>query len=240
MMGMVTESLRINVDDDTTVTGALDYPQECKPGVTPGLVLAHGAANDLHHPLLAAVAQGLASRGAAIVIRFNFPYRERGASSPSSMDSLTAAYRRAHDTLMDREGCYPGPVFLGGKSLGAKVAAELVSRHHEGEGLLGQGLVFLGFPLHAPDKERIRTGSLRRIGIPSLFVEGTKDPFCDLELLRPVVEELAAPGRVFVVEGGGHSMEVPESAGRSQEEVYASIVREITEFMEENTARSTG
>jgi len=134
----VAESLRIHVDDGTSVTATVNRPQECKSGQTPGLILAHGAANDLNHPLLKAVAEGLADRRTAIVIRFNFPHRERGASSPSSMDSLAAAYRRVHDTLADYEACTPGPIFMGGKSLGAKVAAELVSRHHEGEGLLGE------------------------------------------------------------------------------------------------------
>jgi len=183
------------------------------------------------------VAEGLADRRTAIVIRFNFPYRERGASSPSSMDSLAAAYRRVHDTLADYEACTPGPIFLGGKSLGAKVAAELVSRHHEGEGLLGEGLVFLGFPLHAPDKERVRTGSLRRVGIPSLFIEGTKDPFCNLDLLYPALEDLAVPARVFVVEDGGHSLEVPKSSARSQKEVYDSVIEEIAGFIRENIDR---
>lgn len=232
---VVTKTVTIQVDEATEVSGVIMQPETCRPGVTPGLVLAHGANNDLEHSLLVALAAGLADRGAASSVRFNFPYRERGASSPDRMEVLEQAYRRAHDVLVDDEICPPGPVFLGGKSLGARVAAELVSRHHEGEGLLAAGLVFLGYPLHAPGrKEKLRLEPLRRIGVPSLFVEGTRDPFCDLDLLRPLVAKLDRPGSLRLVEGGGHSYELPRAAGRSQEEVYAEVVDAVAAFITEH------
>lgn len=228
---MIERSLRIEVDG-ADVTGALTWPEHCRAGVTPGLVLAHGASHDLDHPLLVAVATHLAKTGTAVVLRFNFPYREHGASTPDRPAVLEAAFRRAHDALVDDGVCPPGRVFLGGKSLGGRVAAELVSRHHEGEGLLAAGLVLLGYPLHAPGRtDRLQLQPLRRIDVPSLFVEGTRDPFCDLDLLRPAVAGLDVPGTLYLVEGGGHSFETPRSSGRTLEDTYADVATEVARFI---------
>ena len=142
------------------------------------------------------------------------------------------AYRRAHDALLDDPVCPPGPVFLGGKSLGARVAAELVSRRAEGEGLLAAGLVFLGFPLHAPGKkDQPRLQPLRRIDVPTLFIAGTHDPFCDLETLRTAMAALEHPGTLYLVEGGDHSLHVPASTGLTVEDVYLQVAQEIARFV---------
>jgi uncharacterized protein len=230
---MLTQRLTVPLDGDRTISAIIDRPDDCRPGKTPGLVLAHGMNNDLTHPLLEAVAHGLAERGTAATIRFNFPYRERGSSSPDRPAVLESALRRAHDVLVDDLECPAGAVFLGGKSLGARVVAELASRGHEGEGLLAAGLVFLGYPLHAPDgKGKLRLEPLRRIGVPSLFVEGTRDPFCDLELLRPIVAGLDHPGTLVEIEGGGHSYELRRGAGRGADEVYRDVADIVAGFVE--------
>ena len=233
---MSAVSLRIHVDRDLEVTAVVDRARECREGATAGLVLAHGANNDLNHPLLAAVAGHLADAGTATVLRFNFPYMERGSKSPDPPARLEAAFRRAHDVLIDDQVCPPGPVFLGGKSLGARIAAELVSRHHEGEGLLAAGLVFLGYPLHAPGrKDRLRLEPLRRIDVPSLFLCGTRDPLCDLDLLRPVVERLDHPGTIVVVEGGDHSLEPRRSDERTAEDVRGFVAHAVETFIRAHT-----
>ena len=142
------------------------------------------------------------------------------------------AYRRAHDALLDDRVCPPGPVFLGGKSLGARVAAELVSRRAEGEGLLAAGLVFLGFPLHAPGKkDQPRLQPLRRIDVPSLFIAGTHDPFCDVETLRKAMAALEHPGTLYLVEGGDRSLHVPASTGLTVDDVYLRVAQEIARFV---------
>lgn len=229
---MLEHRIRIDIDGGDHVSGVVSRPEECRRGVTPGLVLAHGAKNDLSHPLLVAVACGLAATGAAIVLRFNFAYSEHGGETPDRIERLELAYRRAHDALVDDPVCPPGPVFLGGKSLGARVAAGLASRHHEGEGLLTNGLVFLGFPLHAPGRsEKPRVDLLQRLDVPSIFVEGTRDPFCDLDVLRPALAAMPVPGDLVVIEGGGHSLEVPRSAAADQRSVDARIVASIAEFI---------
>lgn len=229
---MIEKRVWIDIGGGDKVSGAIDRPEDCRRGVTPGLLLAHGAKNDLEHPLLAAVAHGLAARGAAIVLRFNFAYSEHGADTPDRLDRLELVYRRAHDALVDDDICAPGPMFLGGKSLGARVAAGLATRHHEGEGLLTNGLVFLGYPLHGPGRsESPRLEAIDRIDVPSLFVEGTKDPFCDLDVLRTALAGMPLPGELHVVEGGGHSLEVARRSGRDPDSVNAEVVEAIANFI---------
>jgi predicted alpha/beta-hydrolase family hydrolase len=233
---MVEKRIWIDVGGGDRVSAVIDRPETCRRGVTPGLILAHGAKNDLEHPLLVAVAHGLAALGAASVLRFNFCYSEHGAPNPDRMEKLEQVYRRAHDVLVDDEVCRPGPIFMGGKSLGARVAAGLATRHHEGEGLLTHGLIFLGYPLHGPGKaDNPHLETISRIDVPSLFLEGTRDPFCSLDVLRPALAAMPVPGELHVVDSGGHSLEVPRSSGRTQESVDAEVVQAVAAFIESHS-----
>lgn len=229
---MVTRTLQIQTAAGATISGVVNAPERCSPGLTPGLVLAHGQNNKMHLPLLVAVAEHLASSGLASVLRFNFPYAERGAERPDAAPVLQAAFRSAHDALTKDPACPTGPMFLGGKSLGARIAAELASRGPEDEGLAAAGLVFLGFPLHAPGrKDQPHLEPLRRINVPALFIAGTRDPFCDLAVLEAAAAGLAHPGTVHLIEGGNHSFEVPAAAGRSQEDVHREIAERVARFV---------
>lgn len=147
--------------------------------------------------------------------------------------------RHAYDTLTRDAVCPPGPVYLGGKSLGARMAAELVSRYYEGEGVLPAGLILLTYPLHKPGrKDRLALEHLRRIDVPSLFVVGSEDPFCDLTLLPPVLNRLDRPGRAFLVQGGDHSLRVKEP-GR-QDDIYRSVTEAVAAFILETSRSDQG
>lgn len=229
---MVKRTVEISAPAGSSVTGVVANPEQCRPGATPGLVVAHGHANDLNQPLIVFVGDYLAEQGVASSLRFNFPYAERGSTTPDRPAVLEATFRRAHDTLADDAICPPGAVFLGGKSMGARIAAELVSKGPEGDGLLTAGLVFLGFPLHAAGrKEKPGLEPLRRINVPSLFLAGTRDPFADPDLLRRTVAGLDVPGILHMVEGADHSFHVPSSTGVPQEEVFRAIAERIAEFI---------
>jgi len=229
---MVKRTVEISAPAGSSVTGVVTNPEQCRPGVTPGLVVAHGRANDLSQPLLVFVTEFLANQEVASPLRFNFPYAERGSATPDRPAVLEATFRRAHDTLADDAVCPPGAVLLGGKSMGARIAAELVSKGPEAEGLLTAGLIFLGFPLHAAGgKNRPGLEPLRRINVPSLFVAGTRDPFADPDLLQRTVAGLDVPGILHVVEGADHSFHMPSSTRVPQEEVFRGIAERIAEFI---------
>jgi predicted alpha/beta-hydrolase family hydrolase len=176
-------------------------------------------------PLVVAVAEGLSARGHT-TLRFNFPYKELGRKAPDPRPKLEQCYRAAVAAFAAR--ARPKRLVIGGKSLGGRVASLLA-----GDGLACDGLVFLGYPLHpAGRKDELRDGHLAAIPAPMLFVEGTRDPLCDLELLRPVLAKLGGRATLHVVEGGDHSFDLLKSAGRSREDVYAEIVAAVDGWLQ--------
>ena len=228
----IRSTFKLAVSTRAAVTIKVDTPPQSAADA-PAFILAHGANNDLDFPLLAYLAVHLAETGRATVVRFNFPYVERGVTSPDPRAVLEETFMRVYGHVIEALIAPGTPVFVGGKSLGGRAAAELVSRRHEGEGLLAAGLVVLGYPLHAMGKrERLFTEPLRHIDIPSLFCIGTRDSLCDPELLRPVLAGLEHPGELYVVEGGDHSLHLPRSMGRQPEDSYPAVSREVAAFIE--------
>jgi predicted alpha/beta-hydrolase family hydrolase len=225
-----SSTFKLTVTDATAITVKVDAPPQSKPG-TPALVLAHGANNDLDFPLLVHLATHLAENGQAVVVRFNFPYVERGVTSPDPRAVLEQTFARVFDHVVNELVTPGAPVFVGGKSLGGRTAAELVSRGQTGDGLAAAGLIVLGYPLHAPGREdRPNYEPLRHIDIPSLFFVGTRDPLCNTELLRPAIASLVCPGELYVVEGGDHSLHLPRSSGKEAEGSYPVIADEVAAF----------
>ena len=195
------------------VTTAVDTPRGVEPGRTPVLVLAHGAGSDLRSEFLEYFAAALSERGLCVV-RFNFPYTEQGGRRPPDrMDVLVDTYREVVAAQAKRTGSPRGPLFVGGKSMGGRAASVMVA-----QGLVRpSGLVFLGYPLHpAGKKDELRSEHLAKVKRPMLFVQGSRDPLCDLELLRSERQRLALAGSLHVIEGGGHSLELPRSEAARQ------------------------
>ena len=237
MPSPTVRNFKLSIPGAGTVSAKADMPADDMPGA-PALILAHGAANDLDYPLLAYLGEHLARALGATVLRFNFPYVERGAEhSTDSAAILEETLRSAHKhvaTLVPAET----PVFVGGKSLGGRVAAELVSRRVEGDGLAVAGLVELGYPLHAPGRtDRVNVKPLRHIDVPSLFCIGSRDAFCDLDLLRPLLATLLAPAELYVVEGGDHSLILSRSSGKAPDGAYADVAAKVAAFLISATAK---
>jgi len=88
------------------------------------------------------------------------------------------------------------------------------------------GLVFLGFPLHAPGRrESVRGDHLMHVPCPMLFHQGTRDRLADLELLRPLLERVGPHATLHVLEGGDHSLKMLKRSGRTREDVLAEVAR---------------
>jgi len=90
--------------------------------------------------------------------------------------------------------------------------------------LSAQGLILLGYPLHATGKkDTLRDSHLYEMNIPMLFFAGTRDTLCDLSLLNGVLNKLKASWDLLVIEGGDHSFHLPKSANTGQEDVYNKV-----------------
>jgi predicted alpha/beta-hydrolase family hydrolase len=192
------------------------------PGSTALLVLAHGAGAGMRHPFLERMAQALGERGVA-TYRYEFLYMEKRAGRP---DPPAVAEARVREAVQDAAHEAPGlPLFAAGKSFGGRMTSQAQAR----EPLPGvRGLVFLGFPLHPPGRPgTARAEHLSQVRIPMLFLEGTRDEFAGLDLLRPIVNDLAG-ATLHVVEGGDHSFKVLKKSGRDEAGVMSELADTIT------------
>ncbi len=184
------------------------------------LVLAHGANNNMEQPLIAGLHELLARQG-LVTVRFNFPYAEEGRKHPDSDEALEGAFRLVLEYVGEMEEFKGLEMFLGGKSMGARLAAQLVAQD-----VGANGLIFLGYPLHPPGKpEKLRDQPLYQLPCPVLFIEGGRDPFCRLDLLGQVLGQMPVRSDLHLIPGVGHSFEIP--GGRMSPEIIEEISRVI-------------
>ena len=168
---------------------------------------------------------------------FDYDYMRAGRKRPDSLPQLIAAHRAALGTFVNRESqCVnreePSTpcVLLVGKSMGGRIGCH-VSLEEKVD-----GVICLGYPLCAMgDRTKLRDEVLRALTTPILFVQGTRDALCPLDLLQRVRGEMKAPNFLHVVEGGDHSLRVPkrqlQAMGEMQEDVDRRILKSIAEFV---------
>jgi predicted alpha/beta-hydrolase family hydrolase len=111
---------------------------------------------------------------------------------------------------------------VAGKSMGGRMMSLHLARHGAGA---ARGAVYLGYPLHPPgNPRRLRAEHLGDVPVPQLFVSGTRDALCKLDLLRPIVEGLGGRARLHVVEGGDHSLAVSRRDPLAGSDVWLDVV----------------
>jgi uncharacterized protein len=169
------------------------------------IVLAHGAGAGMTHAFMENLAAQLADASIGTV-RYNFPYMEKGSNRP---DVPAIAEKTVGVVLANTQEVFPEtPIFLGGKSFGGRMSSQFVAKQKP-SGV--KGIVFYGFPLHAPGKPDIpRADHLKSINIPMLFLQGTKDALASLPLMEKVCQGL--PSATLVkFEGADHSFKIKKT-----------------------------
>ena len=194
-------------------------------------VFAHGAGANMQHHFMSDMAEALAERGIA-TLRFNFPYMESGRRSPDPQPVLEAYVRSA--CARARELAPALPLFAGGKSMGGRMTSNAVAREPI-DGL--RGIIFFGFPLHAPNRPALgREAHLALVGVPMLFLQGTRDDLADLGLIKQVCAQLPLTAHLHVVEAADHSFEVLKKSGRTGAEVRAELADRSAAFIQQFSA----
>lgn len=220
------QSVSIGVDSSQRVSGLLQLPREARACC----VLAHGAGAGMTHPFMTAIADGLVERNVAS-LRYQFPYMERGSKRPDAPRIAQGTVRAAIAEALRRA---PGlALFAGGKSFGGR----MTSQAQAASPLPGvQGLVFLGFPLHAPGQPSNERGQhLFDVQVPMLFMQGTRDEFADLQLLKPLIEQLGGRATLELIQDADHSFHVPARSGRKDFEVRREMLDQLVEWIGRST-----
>jgi predicted alpha/beta-hydrolase family hydrolase len=206
---------------DPPVRGFLHRP-ESPSGE--GLVLTHGAGGNAQSGLLMAISEAFAGAGFT-VLRCDLPFRQLRRFGPP----------RPGDAARDREGLknaiaqmrklVSGHVFLGGQSYGGRQASMLLA-----EEKLADGLLLLSYPLHAPSKpDQPRTQHLPKLHVPTLFVQGTRDPFGSIEEIEAARKLIPAKTELLIVEGAGHDLGFKGKSKR--EDLPGEVVEHFRDFL---------
>ncbi|HVE97783.1 MAG TPA: alpha/beta family hydrolase [Mycobacteriales bacterium] len=190
------------------------------------VVLGHGAGGDRTAAVLVATAEALVAAGVAVA-RFDQPYRVAGRRAPAPPAALDSAAVAVTAALRRRAALGDVPVFLGGKSSGARVACRCAGA------LDAAGVIALGFPLRPPGRpDRSRAGELLAVprGVPVLVCQGQRDPFG-----APDDIAAATAGRADVtvraVVGGDHSFTARRADGRTTASCLAEVAAAVVAWV---------
>ncbi|MEO6462179.1 MAG: alpha/beta family hydrolase [Candidatus Eisenbacteria bacterium] len=218
--------VRIRVDATTTVSGVLAAPAPGAGRARAAVVLGHGEGADMTNAFLCAVHEGLAERG-ALVLKFDFAYTEAGRRAPDPPARLLATYRAAVAWIDAQPAARGLPRILCGKSMGGRIASHVAAAGDPADGLL-----FLGYPLHPAGRpDKLRDAHLAQVQAPMLFIAGTRDPLCDLELLAPVLARLGRRATLAVIADGDHSFHVRKSSGRDDAAATGEVIAAAAQWI---------
>ena len=222
---MIRRSERpVRINGEAQVTALVYHAAE--PRLDAALILAHGAGAGQHSTFMTAFATAFAELGVD-AITFNFLYTEQRRRIPDRRPALEACYAAVIQSVKSELGGNT-PLFIGGKSMGGRIAT-----HVAGAGLADapRGIVLLGYPLHPPGRpHQRRDAHLPDVRCPMLFVQGSRDTFGTPSELEPVFASLRAPATLYVVDGGDHSFKVSGAGGR-QAQVFLDMQRAVVKWM---------
>jgi|SRR5438477_8649362 len=196
--------------------------------MTPLLLFAPGAGAPSSHPWMQDWKKPLS--GIGVVETFDYDYLREGRRRPDRLPQLIAAHRKALKRVRERHRAES--IILVGKSMGGRVGCHLSLEEKV------DGLVCLGYPLCGMgDRTKLRDEVLRALTTPILFVQGTRDSLCPLDLLERVRAEMKAPNFLHSVEGGDHSLRVPKSqlqgTSKTQQDINQQILKAIGKFVDQ-------
>ncbi|MCB0279482.1 MAG: alpha/beta hydrolase [Calditrichaeota bacterium] len=189
-------------------------------------LFAHGAGAPMQHKSMEAYSTALADLGIA-TLRFNFPYTEQGKKSISPKPVLYKTLRSAIDFA---DSLKLGlPIFAGGKSMGGRMFSNALSESPDDR---VKGLIFFGFPLHAPGKDSLdRAEHLLKLQLPMLFLQGDRDKLANPDLMRELDKQLGKRSSLLMIEFADHSHHVPKKSGRTDQDVLQEMSKTIVNWI---------
>ncbi|MDA1127677.1 MAG: dienelactone hydrolase family protein [Chloroflexi bacterium] len=185
-------------------------------------VYAPGAGSNIEDPFGQFLSLRLACEGITTV-RFQFPYMEAGKRPPDRPPLLQETWRAAIRVARSDNG----KLIVGGRSMGGRVASQVVS-----QGTQVDGLALFAYPLHAPAKPTVwRDEHLPDIGVPTFFCSGDRDNFASPNELNTVTSKIPNP-TVHILSGADHGFAVLKASGRSRQDVWDDALEAILGWLE--------
>jgi len=198
------------------------------------IIFAHGAGADMHHEFMEQITV-LFNKANINVLRFNFPYMDKRIElgkryPPDRMPKLIDCYSSVISNFVDNDHNNELPLFIGGKSMGSRVAATIAGDDDISK--IIQGAFCLGYPFHPPSKpEKLRLEPLQNTQSSILIVQGDRDTLgSQIEIEDYEVSTLC---RYFFLADGDHSLKPRVKSGFTQQQHMNSAVHEITKFIQE-------
>ena len=191
----------------------------------PLFLFAPGAGAPSSHPWMQRWQERLLTLGR--VVTFDYPYMQERRKRPDPLPQLIGAHRQA---LAEARSGNDEPVFLIGKSMGGRIGCHVALEESVA------GVICFGYPLcGGGDPAKLRDKVLRELQTPILFVQGTRDALCPLDLLKAIIAEMSAQTFLHVVEGGDHSLMLLkrdlQKTGETQEEIDQRTLATIAQFV---------
>jgi predicted alpha/beta-hydrolase family hydrolase len=190
------------------------------------ILLAHGAGAPMDSVAMTAVAEALATENLRVV-RFEFDYmavrRSGSRRPPPKAELLIPQYETAISSLSAS-----GPLIIGGKSMGGRVASMIAQDLHAAGKV--SGLLCLGYPFHPPEKpQQLRTAHLKELKVPTLIVQGTRDAFGTRDEVP--FYDLSLSIELFWLEDGDHDLKPRKSvSGFTAADHLRSMARKTREW----------
>jgi predicted alpha/beta-hydrolase family hydrolase len=190
-------------------------------------LFAPGAGAPSSHPWMQRWRSRLQAIGDVEV--FDYDYVRAGRKRPDPLPQLIGAHRQA---LAHASEGKSAPIILIGKSMGGRIGCH-VSLEEKVD-----GLICLGYPLCAMgDRTKLRDKVLRELTTPILFVQGTRDSLCPLDLLETIRSEMPAPNFLHVVEDGDHSLMISKRKLQAKSETQDDVDQRIFEAIKQLVER---
>src|SRR5205809_3723271 len=194
----------------------------------PLILFAPGAGAPSSHPWMQKWKVRLSEIGN--VETFDYDYMRESRKRPDPLPRLVATHRKALSQARERHPA--GSTILIGKSMGGRIGCHVSLTEKV------DGLICLGYPLCAMgNRTKLRDEILRALTTPILFVQGTRDSLCPLDLLERVRGEMKAPNSLHIVKGGDHSLRVPkrelQGTSKTQEDIDQQICEAIAGFVDQ-------
>jgi len=202
------------------------------------IIFAHGAGADMHHEFMEHVSR-LLNKANINVLRFNFPYMDKRIAlgkryPPDRMPKLIDCYKRVINDLSVIGGDQAMlPLFIGGKSMGSRVATTIAA--DDDIAMLIQGVFCIGYPFHPTKKpEKLRLEPLQNTQKSVLILQGDRDTLgSQVEIQQYDVSPLC---HTIFLPDGDHSLKPRVKSGYTHQQHIETAVNAIVKFIEEESA----